>query len=464
MVTINVLLEPLNIIISLIIDILILNNLLSIKMSVLDKTNEFVIFTITFCFAIITNIDLRNIGCTFIEIIGLATYFILLKKNINNFLVIGSILVFSVFDTVLYLLNQVFYHLTINLTSFISILTEIIGYLILKKYIPKIRQLITDKNKKIFVGILLYLYLVGIGIEFYTANDNKASEVVILSVALLLLQTIFAFVLYFAMVHTENNLLSKQEQEKQQLENQLLTIKNQHLQEKQNKLIKEYKQLKEYADYLDKNEDDLRKFKHDYQNMLNSLIISAENGKSKELVQKLKEYTDAHIDEKALRKYTGINQLHDETLKSITITKLAKLYNAEINYNFGCNTDIYEIPSSVNFLDISRIIGIAFDNAYEESITLQKEIGDPSSAKVEAMFYSENKTLEFEIRNRVRDKDINTHEISHKNYTTKENHMGIGLANVMDIANKYKESMLVNYTVEDGWFIFNLVILPLKGE
>ncbi|MBP2057375.1 two-component system sensor histidine kinase AgrC [Lactobacillus colini] len=458
--TINVLLAPLNIVISLIIDILIFNNCISIKLSTRDKINESIVFVATLCFALIADINLRNIGGTFIEIVGLSICFLLLKKKVNTFLIIGSILIFSVFDTILYLLNQIFYYLMLDLTSFISILTEIISYLILKKYIIQIRKLITDKNGKIFVGILLYLYLVGIGIEFYTTNDNKASEVIVLSAALLLLQTIFAFVLYFVMVHTENNLLSKKEQEKQKLENKLLTVKNQHLQEKQNKLIKEHQQLREYADYLDKNEDDLRKFKHDYQNMLNSLIISAKNGKSKELVQKLKEYTDSHIDEKALRKYAGINRLHDETLKSITITKLTKLYNAGLDYNFGCNTDIYKIPSSINFLDISRVIGIAFDNAYEESIALQKKTGNPSSAKIEAMYYLENETLEFEIRNRIRDKDIDTKKISHKNYTTKKNHMGIGLANVMDIAEKYKESMLVNYTVEDGWFIFDLTILP----
>jgi hypothetical protein len=59
----------------------------------------------------------------------------------------------------------------------------------------------------------------------------------------------------------------------------------------------ENQQLKEYSNYLDENEDELRHFKHDYENLLNSLKISAEKGDSKSVVKQLAKYTNSQFDE-----------------------------------------------------------------------------------------------------------------------------------------------------------------------
>lgn len=453
---INILLDPFASAISIIIDFFIVNKIIQHKLTYKDKIFEDILLFIIFLLSLVTNDIQTNIGCTFLEVISLLLYFALIKK-INFELILGATLTFTVFDTALYLLSGIFIDLIPHgqtyFSGIINISLEIIAYLIIKHYIPTIRKLITDKNSKIFIGILLYLYLLGISIEFYISGDNRTTEVVTISIIFLSLQSIFAFVLYFAMVHTENNLLSKKDQEQQKLRYKLLKTKNQELNT-------EYKQLKEYADYLDKNEDDLRKFKHDYQNMLNSLIISAEEGKSTEVVNKLKEYTNSNIDEKALRKYKGLNHVHIDYLKSIAITKLAKLYNSDLDYSFGCDSDLYHIPQSVDYIDLTRIIGIAFDNAYEESIALQKETGDPHSARIEAMYYQQDRNFEFEIKNRIRKRKIDQTKISQKNYTTKNHHMGYGLANVVEIAHKYETTMMINYGVENGWFVFNLVIFP----
>lgn len=456
----TIILGLIDLIIPIIVDFAILLHLLTIKLNKIDKT--FLIILGLFCFLISSFISERaaDIIITLLELISLTIYFLFNKKENRN-IVLGSVLTFAVFDEVLYLLSNIFINLIRHdqtyFSSIISISLEIIAYLTIKHYIPTIRKLITDKNSKIFIGILLYLYLLGIGVEFYISGDNRTTEVVTISLILLALQSIFAFVLYFAMVHTENNLLSKKDQEQQKLRYELLKTKNQELNN-------EYKQLKEYADYLDKNEDDLRKFKHDYQNMLNSLIISAEEGKTSEVVNKLKEYTNSHIDEKALRKYKGLNHVHIDYLKSIAIAKLAKLYNSNLDYSFGCDNDLDQIPHSVDYLDLTRLIGIAFDNAYEESIALQKETGKPHAARIEAMYYQENGDFEFEIKNKIRKREIDQNKISQKNYTTKQYHMGYGLANVKEIAQKYKTTMMINYGVEDNWFVFNLVIFPDNME
>lgn len=478
---INILLLPVSCAISILFDFLIFNRISQSTLTNKDKTFESILFFIIFILTLITNDISRNIGCTFIEVILILLYFTVFKK-VNIKLVFGSILIFAVFDTALYLICGILMDIipygNRYFDSIISITVEIVGYLIIRRYFSQLHKLLTDKNSNIFIGILLYLYIIGIGVEFFISGDNKTTEVVTISLGLLLLQSIFAFVLYYAMIKTENNLLSKKEQENQKLQNQLLKAKNNELsQEKQrqklqyellknekDKLTEEHNQLKEYAEYLDKNEDDLRKFKHDYQNMMNSLIISAENGKTDEVVSKLKEYTNSHIDSKALRKYKDLNHVHVDFLKSIAIAKLAKLYNANLNYAFGCNKEINRIPKTIDYLDITRIIGIAFDNAYEESMALRKETGNLDSAQILATYYQEDGDFEFEIRNKIRPKKINTKLISRKNYTTKEHHMGIGLANVTEITKKYESTVLVNYGIDDDWFTFSLIVLPDEEE
>ncbi|GAA2955582.1 hypothetical protein GCM10019995_07870 [Lactobacillus kefiranofaciens subsp. kefirgranum] len=223
----------------------------------------------------------------------------------------------------------------------------------------------------------------------------------------------------------------------------------------------ENEQLKEYSNYLDKNEDELRRFKHDYQNILNSLRISAEKCDTESVVKQLSEYTDTQFDEKALRKYKGINHVHIEELKSIAIAKLAKLYNENIDYSFGCEVEIYKIPQSVNILDIIRIMGITFDNAIEESQKLIQMTGNKDSAKVDAMYYQEDGNFEFRIRNRIGMIDkVNLNRLNQEGYTTKKFHSGIGLANVKQIEAKYENSMLIDYGIEDDWFDFDLTIMP----
>lgn len=215
---------------------------------------------------------------------------------------------------------------------------------------------------------------------------------------------------------------------------------------------------------MDKNEDQLRRFKHDYQNILNSLKLSAQKGDVKAVIKQLDQYTHSHFDQRALRKYKGVNHVHVEALKSILIAKLERAYNKKINYSFGCKKNIDHIPSQIDILDLVRIIGIAFDNAIEESEALIKASGNVDSAKIDIMFYQENGDFEFEIKNRLLNSNLDIRKMKEKHYTTKKHHAGMGLANVEELAHKYEDSMLTFYRIEDGNFIFSMTLLPNDGS
>ena len=396
-----------------------------------------------------------DFAVSMIQVIVIIVYFIVIKKQ-NVKIIFGATLVFELLDLVLGISTTII-ELTIPVyyldAGLVMLIEEILFVILIQINHLRIQRLLTDSNSNIFIGLLLYIYLASSIIYFFVLKDDKLSEVLDLSLGLLVLQITFSIFIYLAGLHIQKGLLSKQEQKNQELELQLLLSK-------QRAIESENKQLQEYTCYLDKNEDKLRRFKHDYQNLLDGLKISAQEDDVQAVINQLVEYSASHFNQKALRKYKGVNHIHDKNLKSIAIAKLTKLYDLKIDYSFGCDKDIYQIPRSVDVLDLIRIIGITFDNAIEESQKLINKNKQKNSARVDAMYYQEDGDFEFEIRNRIVDRNIDTNNIQKKNYSTKNGHMGLGLSNVQKIVHKYENSMLVKYSVQNGWFVFSLIVLP----
>lgn len=397
-----------------------------------------------------------DFAVSMIQVIVIIVYFIVIKKQ-NVKIIFGATLVFELLDLVLGISTTII-ELTIPVyyldAGLVMLIGEILFVILIQINHLIIHRLLTDSNSNIFIGLLLYIYLASSIIYFFVLKDDKLSEVLDLSLGLLVLQITFSIFIYLAGLHIQKGLLTKQEQKNQELELQLLLLSKQRAIEIENK------QLQEYTCYLDKNEDKLRRFKHDYQNLLDGLRISAQEDDVQAVINQLVEYSASHFNQKALRKYKGVNHIHDKNLKSIAIAKLTKLYDLKIDYSFGCDKDIYQIPRSVDVLDLIRIIGITFDNAIEESQKLINKTKQKNSARVDAMYYQEDGDFEFEIRNRIVDRNIDTNNIQKKNYSTKNGHMGLGLSNVQKIVHKYENSMLVKYSVQNGWFVFNLIVLP----
>ena len=396
-----------------------------------------------------------DFAVSMIQVIVIIVYFIVIKKQ-NVKIIFGATLVFELLDLVLGISTTII-ELTIPVyyldAGLVMLIEEILFVILIQINHLRIQRLLTDSNSNIFIGLLLYIYLASSIIYFFVLKDDKLSEVLDLSLGLLVLQITFSIFIYLAGLHIQKGLLSKQEQKNQELELQLLLSK-------QRAIEIENKQLQEYTCYLVKNEDKLRRFKHDYQNLLDGLKISAQEDDVQAVINQLVEYSASHFNQKALRKYKGVNHIHDKNLKSTAIAKLTKLYDLKIDYSFGCDKDIYQIPRSVDVLDLIRIIGITFDNAIEESQKLINKNKQKNSARVDAMYYQEDGDFEFEIRNRIVDRNIDTNNIQKKNYSTKNGHMGLGLSNVQKIVHKYENSMLVKYSVQNGWFVFSLIVLP----
>ncbi len=375
---------------------------------------------------------------TFLEILFFIFYF---RKSKEKDVAVGSILIMGVVDSIIDILNSILMELLhiediIYLDLLVQISIIILAVFIIETLYKFLYSYLMSENHNVFIGLLIYLYVSTTLTMIFYAQTKKVTSLSIFFTIFVLIQIVFAIATYVELINIQKHLLKKSQQDK---------------------LIKEQKHLQEYTRYLEKSEDELRAFRHDYRNMFNSLKISAQEGDTKELIQKLDEYTKANLNAKAFEKYRDVNHIKIKSLKSIIIAKLTEMYGSDIPYNFECRDDIGKIPNNINELDLVRIIGISCDNAIEESKALSKQ---NKKAHIEIMISSnEDGEFEYEIQNKRRDSEISLKQIQQRGYSTKKSHSGMGLANINSIKNKY-ENMTISYEVPKGYFDFYLVIEP----
>lgn len=378
--------------------------------------------------------------------------YLIYRTKINTYLILNSIIFVFNIEIVLDIVRSIFlgiirYDLSkealMMLNSVLAFISCFLIVFVMNKYSLQIRQHLIGNNKRITLWLNCYLYLVTIIISIVYTESTHIPPVSIFFISFLILQALFAIGIYNLMLIEQKQIIQKRKQEE--------FIKNQH-------------QLEEYTTYLEKSEDDLRAFRHDYKNILNSLKVSAQEGNVQEVIQKLDKYTETNLNSKALLKYKDVNHIYVKSVKSIIISKLTELYNLDIPYNFECRNNIRNLPDHVDELDLVRIIGITFDNAIEESKALIAEKHDIRSAEVQIMVYSDGPDeFEYEIRNKIENRKISTQEIQQRGFTTKKDHKGLGLTNIKEIDSKYPD-MSISYTVRDGWFDFYMTIDTEDGE
>lgn len=317
------------------------------------------------------------------------------------------------------------------------------GFLFAWPLSPKIRKYISDVRYQTNCLLLLaYLYAATIFAYVVGMQVKKMSVGLAILLGILAVQGIYAVLSFSLSIKNQTALLNEAEKR--------------HLQAQNRQLYESNQQLKSYAASLEQDEDRLRRFKHDYRNILSSLKLAAAQNDSQQLLKKLDEYSRENFDEHALAKFQDVNHIHDDLLKSIVITKLSKIYDQGIPYRFSCQKDIDHLPlvSEMEKMDLVRVIGISFDNAIEASSGLK-------DARIEAMFYQENGDFEFVIKNKT--DNIPSPHIFEPGYTNKDQHAGLGLSNALEIVNKYAGQMIVNIDTTGNTFTFSLMVLE-EGE
>ena len=173
--------------------------------------------------------------------------------------------------------------------------------------------------------------------------------------------------------------------------------------------------------------DQVRSFKHDFDNMVNSIGGYVVN----EDIPGLKKYYQQLLEE--CNKTNNLYALSPSVINHPAIYHLlaTKYYEADkknIQINLNVFLDLNEIEERMKIYDFTRILGILLDNAMDAAEECDKKIINVTFRKD----VSNNMILVI-IQNTYNNKDVDTEEIYQKGITSKENHSGLGLWKVRQI-------------------------------
>lgn len=187
-------------------------------------------------------------------------------------------------------------------------------------------------------------------------------------------------------------------------------------------------QTKQYNKTLTILHDNIRCFKHDYNNMVTTLggyIISED-------MEGLKKYYNELLND--CSKVKNLSALSPEVINNPAIYSLLtnKYYQAAelgINMNIESFIDFNKINMKV--YEFTKILGILLDNAIEAS----KECQEKTINIIIRNDFKINRQLII-VENTYKEKNIDTEKIYEKGYTSKPNNTGLGLWETRQILKK----------------------------
>ncbi|SKC89083.1 sensor histidine kinase [Maledivibacter halophilus] len=212
---------------------------------------------------------------------------------------------------------------------------------------------------------------------------------------------------------------------------------------------KEYKRQEFYMKNMDDMLKNLRAQRHDFNNHIEciyGLISIKKFEKAKEYIEKLTNETNEH------------NQIINAgnpilaSLLNVKITK-ARKNNIEVDTKIDINTNI-----SIEYIDISIIIGNLLDNAIEACEKIEED-----NRLIEVDIYTKMNNLIIKVANSKPSQKSLEEKINNKGFTTKtdtENH-GFGLTNIKQTVEKYRGII----KIEDKSDIFKVnIAIPIEND
>lgn len=205
-----------------------------------------------------------------------------------------------------------------------------------------------------------------------------------------------------------------------------------------------------YMNEIEAHYNELRRFRHDYQNML----ISIDEYLKTDDLEGLQEYYQknlAPVSNRVLKeKYNleDLSRIKVKSIKSILFSKLSYAQSQEIEVHFDLKESLIDI--TVNELDLDIALGIMLDNAIEASV------GHADGEIMSAIFIEKNSTV-FLIQNNVFEQLPPLWKLKEAGYSTKGKNRGIGLNSLSKIVNR-NENMILETRVLGAVFLQRLTV------
>lgn len=207
----------------------------------------------------------------------------------------------------------------------------------------------------------------------------------------------------------------------------------------------------EYTLQIESINNEMRKFRHDYVNILTTMSeYIREND-----MDGLKTYFNDNIvpmkDNLQMNsiKINGTDNLKVRAIKGLVTTKILQAQEKNIPISIEVPELIDHIE--MNTVDLSRIIGIIIDNAIEASEELE-------DALIRIAFINVETSVMFIVMNKCKEDMPKIHELFQDSFSTKGDNRGLGLTTLKEITDT-TENVLLDTTIENGYFVQKVEII-----
>ena len=217
--------------------------------------------------------------------------------------------------------------------------------------------------------------------------------------------------------------------------------------------MQEIENYYKYTLQIEKINHEMRKFRHDYVNILSTLsdFIREED------MEGLRDYFHSEIlpmqDSMQMNaiKINGIENLHVREIKGLLTTKILQAQEKNIRISI-------EVPESIEKIDmpiinLSRVIGILLDNAIEAS----EKINEEPLIRI-AFIKNEDTSVTFIVMNKCEPDMPKVHTLFQENFSTKGKNRGLGLSTLKELTDS-TTNILLDTTIDNNYFIQKVEIL-----
>ena len=314
----------------------------------------------------------------------------------------------------------------ISYTIFFSFISIILGYSF-KFLFKRLKKSYLAINKTYLLVISIVLVSSFMILSTYS-QIPKSSETTLKGYALIFISILlfFAIVIILITINTLREMRYKQS-------------------------LEEIETYYEYTLQIESINNEMRKFRHDYVNILTTMSeYIREND-----MDGLKTYFNDNIvpmkDNLQMNsiKINGTDNLKVRAIKGLVTTKILQAQEKNIPISIEVPELIDHIE--MNTVDLSRIIGIIIDNAIEASEELE-------DALIRIAFINVETSVMFIVMNKCKEDMPKIHELFQDSFSTKGDNRGLGLTTLKDITDT-TENVLLDTTIENGYFVQKVEII-----
>ena len=197
----------------------------------------------------------------------------------------------------------------------------------------------------------------------------------------------------------------------------------------------EQRHLQNYTDEIVGLYNEIRGFRHDYAGMLVCMQMAIDSGNLQEIDRVYNEVLVKANLKLRSDKYTyfDLNNIEDSALRSLIAQSIVYARNNGVEFTLEVKDTITNLQ--IELLDLVRIMSVLLNNAVEGSIESYKKQIEVAVIKME----SETVIV---IQNSCQVTPIHLENLFELGFSTKGENRGIGLNNVKEILDKYKNIIL----------------------